>query len=153
FESIEALPKALVDISVISLGTGAPPLVTVFNATTGVPKFQFLAFGAGFLGGVHTAVGDVNGDGIPDIIAGAGAGGGPNVRVFDGNTGAMIRSFFAYDAGFMGGVNVAAGDVNADGFADIITGAGPGGGPHVKVFDGQSNALIRSFFADDPGFN
>jgi hypothetical protein len=49
-------------------------------------------------------------------------------------------------------VRVAAGDVNADGFADIITGAGPGGGPHVKVFDSHSLNLLHSFFAYEPNF-
>jgi FG-GAP repeat len=45
-----------------------------------------------------------------------------------------IRSFFAYDSGFRGGVSVAAGDIDGDGLADIITGAGPSGSPHVRAF-------------------
>jgi len=122
--------------------------VRVFDAATGALKLDFLAYGPGFTGGVRVAVGDVSGDGTPDIITGAGPGGGSHVKVFDGATGAEIRSFLAY-AGFTGGVSVAAADLNGDGFADIITGAGVNG--HVKVFDGQSGALIRSFLAY-PGF-
>src|SRR5207247_1101977 len=50
---------------------------------------------------------------------------------------------------FRGGVNVAAADVNGDGKADIITGAGETGGPHVKVFNGATGSLIRQFMAYD----
>jgi hypothetical protein len=46
---------------------------------------------------------------------------------------------------------VAAGDVNGDGFADIITGAGPGGGPIVMVFHGRDRSAI-GFYAYDPAF-
>src|SRR5262249_14731444 len=105
-----------------------------------------------FRGGVHVALGDVNGDGIPDVVTGAGEGGGPHVKVFDGLTGTLLRSFFAYDPSFTGGVWVAAADLNGDGRAEGITGAGRGGGPHVKVFDGATGAEIASFFAYAPAF-
>ena len=100
------------------------------------------------------ALGDVNGDGIADIITGAGPGGGPHVRVFSGVDRHELRSFFAYAPAFWAACSVAAGDVNGDGHADIITGAGPGGGPHVQVFSGEDAATSswRSFFAYDPDF-
>src|SRR5207244_5549205 len=99
---------------------------------------SFFAYDAGFSGGVSVAAGDVNGDGRADIITGAGAGGAPHVKAFSGLDGSVLRSFFAYDAGFSGGVYVAAGDVNGDGRTDIVTGAGAGGMPHVKAFSGTN---------------
>jgi hypothetical protein len=111
------------------------------------------------------AAADVNGDGISDIITGAGPGGGPHVKVIDGaklnqvdqTTGvildsALIYGFFAYSPTFTGGVRVATGDVNADGLSDIITAAGPGGGPHVQVFNGANLSTIYSFFAFSSSF-
>jgi hypothetical protein len=52
--------------------------------------------------------------------------------------------------GFQGGAFVAAGDVNGDGPADIITGARAGGGPLVRVVNGATLAVVRDFFAFDP---
>jgi hypothetical protein len=107
---------------------------------------SFFAYDSSFRGGVNVAAGDVNGDGRADIITASGAGGGSHVKVFDGLGGLpLLRSFFAYGASFTGGVNIAAGDVNGDGLADIITGAGIGGGPHVKVFD-STGVQLASFF-------
>src|SRR5204863_166334 len=88
-----------------------------------------------YRGGVRVAVGDVTGDGIDDIVTAPGPGVAPVVKVFDGASGQQVAGFVAYD-NFLGGAYVAVGDVNGDGFADIITGAGAGGGPHVKAFSG-----------------
>src|SRR5260370_479352 len=86
------------------------------------------------------------------LATGAGARGGPHVKVFDA-AGATVASFFAYDPTFTGGVSVAAGSVlNSFGRADIVTGAGPGGGPHVRVFGGFSGLLAREFMAYDGSF-
>ncbi len=117
--------------------------------------FSFFAY-PGFFGGVRVAAGDVTGDGTDDLVTAAGAGGGPHVQVFNGRTRSTtaVRSFFAYDSRFTGGVYVAVGNIdNSTGAAEIITGAGAGGGPHVKVFNVQSNVVtISQFFAYDPGF-
>ncbi len=112
---------------------------------------SFFAFDPGFVGGVNVEAGDVNGDGAKDIIVAAGIGGNAHVKVFDGRTNELIRSFFAYD-NFQGEVRIASADVTGDGVADIITGAGPGGGPHVKVFDGLTGQEVKSFFALEEGF-
>jgi len=133
-------------------GLAAP--VIVFARPTGTETFRLLPYGPGFKGGIRVAVGDVNGDGTPDVVTGPGRG-GPVVRVFDGTTGAplsgAVGTFNAYDPGFTGGVYVAAGDVNGDGIADIVTGAGKGReGPHVKVFDGPTLEVVADFYAFDP---
>jgi hypothetical protein len=94
---------------------------------------------------------DVNNDGVFDLITGT-AQGADHVKVFDGQTGALLHSFLAF-GGYAGGIDVAGGDVNGDRFADLIVGAGPSAGPHVKVSDGKTGQEIRSFFAYDPGFS
>ena len=133
-------------------GPGMVGAVHIYSARTGALLKTLVPYGNGFTGGVRVAMADVNGDGVPDIITAAGPGGGPHVEVFDGVGYSLIRSFFAYDSTFTGGVWVAGGDVNDDGFAEIVTGAGYGGGPHVKVFKGADNSVLRSFFAYSPTF-
>ncbi len=145
---------------VAAADAGGTPHVRIISGRDGSELFSFLAFNKNFTGGVRVAVGDITGDGTPDIIAGAGPGAQPHVRVFDGATGdqvsGAIGSFFAYSASFRGGVFVAAGRVNNDAQVDIIVGADAGGGPHVRVFNGQIGrpdlTVISEFFAFDPSF-
>ncbi len=155
----------------IITGTGpGSSHVRVFDGTTGKlisgPLASFLAFpGVGgnpadptsayytqsFTGGVFVASTDVNHDGRDDLIVSADAGADPHVKVFSGLDGSLLKSFYAYDPGFAGGVRVAGGDVNGDGYGDIITGAGSAT-PHVRAYSGLDNSLLANFFAYDPGY-
>jgi hypothetical protein len=131
--------------------------VRLFNGGSGAEFFGFFAFPDGFTGGARVAAGYINGDGNADVIVGAGPGGGPHVRVFDGAalaSGSLseIYSIFAYPGGFSGGVFVASADFDGDGSDDIITGAGEGGGPHVRVFSGADGSPLASFFPYQSGF-
>jgi serralysin len=130
----------------------------------------------GFTGQVTTASADINGDGVPDIIAAEGPGPGSQseVRIFDGaaakqGQAKLIADFFPYSnvpgasqaPGFDGGVYVAAAALNGTGDAQLITSTAAGGQGNVKVFDFQSSTgqflgsnptLLTSFFAY-PGYD
>ena len=133
----------------------------------------FLAFDPQFNVGCNVAVGDVLGDGYGEIVTGASAG-NPDIRVFRGqdigtgtfnaNGSSLLTQFFAYGLQYNVGANVAVGDLNGDGFADVVTGASVGN-PHVKVYSGRAiathtldpanpdNSLLASFFAYGLNFN
>src|SRR5262249_16564331 len=63
----------------------------------------------------------------PLLTTGADAGGAPYLHVYDSLTGELVVSILVYDPFFSGGVRVAMGDVNGDGFIDFITTTGAGG--------------------------
>ncbi|OWK37625.1 Flagellar hook-length control protein FliK [Fimbriiglobus ruber] len=115
-----------------------------------------------FRGGDRAAVGDLDGTaGGGDLIVAAGFGGGPRVAGYVGSSLAsgtpvkLFADFFAFEPSVQNGAYVAVGDVNGDGKADLIAGAGPGGGPRVTVFDGANlldnqQTTVADFFAGDP---
>jgi hypothetical protein len=41
---------------------------------------------------------------------------------------------------------------NNDGVEDLVTGAGPGGGPRVKVYSGLNYEILSDFFSDDQDY-
>ena len=148
---------------VITPDQGGGPRVRVFD---GGHQFQPVIDFYGiddpaFRGGARAAVGDVNGDGVGDLVVSAGFQGGPRVAGFDGTSLAggtprkIFGDFFAFEPTLRNGVFLTVGDVNGDGYADLIAGGGPGGGPRVTVFDGKTllanqYATVADFFAGDP---
>jgi uncharacterized repeat protein (TIGR01451 family) len=160
---------------VITADMGGGPNVVIFernaDGTLAAPRAFFALGNPNFRGGARVAVGDVNGDGIPDLVVGAGFLGGPNVEVHDGKaiaggdfTTLVLGGFFAFDGPdaltLRDGVFLAVGDVNGDGFGDLIIGGGPGGGPRVLVLSGKllssqgiaaaQAAPLANFFFGDP---
>src|SRR5688572_7820028 len=151
---LESLSERIVPAAhfhAVAQDIGGTSLVKVYNEDGHLVR-TIAPYGSNFTGGARVATGDVTGDGIDDIVIAAGPGGGPELKVYDGATGDVARDFFAYAPDFRGGVTVAVGDVNADGKADIVTGTGIGGGPHVRVFDGSTGGLLDSFFAYEDSF-
>jgi hypothetical protein len=151
-ECLESRDVPATSILAVGADAGGGPRVTLLDRSTGAVVQDFFAYDPAFTGGVRVAVGDFNADGTPDVVTAPGAGGGPDIKVFDGKTGAVLREFFAFDSGFLGGVNLAVGDVSGDGTPDIVAAADGGGGPRVTVFDGKTGATLRDFFAFDPSF-
>ena len=132
----------------VSVAANGPPLVQVFDGATDKAVNIFYAYFSRFNGGVNLAFADINGDGKADVITTPGIGGGPQVKAFDPATGTLLLSFMAGPAGFYGGLNVAAGDVNGDGVNDIIVGYASGP-PIVQAYSatGTLYGAIRAFDA------
>jgi hypothetical protein len=139
--------------TIATMGEGGLPILRVFDGATGAQTMEIQVYDQAFNGGIFVAIGDLGNDGILDIVTGAGNSGGPHVKIFNSITGAETSSFMAYDINFRGGVSVAVGDIDGSGFAAIVTGAGPGGGPHVKVFNGTDHSLIKQFMAYASNFS
>ncbi|TAK67068.1 MAG: hypothetical protein EPO22_03245, partial [Dehalococcoidia bacterium] len=108
--------------------------VYVFSGATGLLIYtidtpnpeSFASFG------ISVAAGDTNGDAKADIIVGsygetvAGNSGQGRAYVFSGADGSLLRTFTTPNPQVLAqfGLSVAAGDLNADGMADIVVGAG-----------------------------
>jgi hypothetical protein len=136
-------------------GTGVSPNVRVFDLALGFTATptkigDFKGAANNFKGGIYVAAGDVNGDGVPEVITSEGTGGKAVVRVFNGTTighpsPTLLSQFTAY-SGFHGEVRVAAVDVHNDGKVEIMTSAGAGASQSVKVW--QINTLGTALLFD-----
>jgi len=122
------------------------PLLYTFTGEAEEDYFGFSVSGAG----------DVNNDGFADLIVGAylnDAGGDKAGRayVYSGQSGPLLYTFTGDTAGDLFGFSVSgAGDVNNDGFADLIVGAfwNDAGGTdagRAYIYSGQGGALLYTF--------
>lgn len=145
----------VVDGSMIDMtGVDASPVPEAILA-------DFFAFDLSFTGAANPALGDVDGDGVVDLVVGASSG-SQLVQVVDGaqligltgvlETESLITSFLAFDPiPFNGGVSVAVGDVDGDGFDDVVAGM-RSGGSILRVLDGEALAMgtLTELGADFP---
>jgi uncharacterized delta-60 repeat protein len=153
---------------ILGAGPGGGSRVRILIATdpaiidpTIIPPIEFDAFEGGFNGGVFVTAADVDGDGRAEFAVSPDVGGGPRASVYslDAKNSPLKRAdFFGIDdLNFRGGARVAMGDINFDGRAELVVGAGFLGGPRVAIFagstlfspgpDGTPPKLVGDFFA------
>ena len=126
------------------------PQVRIFNIKGKLKNPGCFPYqGPGFQGGINVGTGDLNGDGRMEIVVGAGFGGGPHIRVLNNKCQVINPGFFAYDKSARFGVNIGVGDLTGDGKAEIVTGPGPGGAPHVRIFNRNGKITNNGFYAYD----
>ncbi len=122
----DGLPDLVVSAYPSPFGSfGSSGQVSVFSGATGTALFNFtgttLTDGFGF---AAAGAGDVDADGHADIVVGAPGilpfPGAPRVRVFSGVTGGVILALA--DPSPLGQEVAGAGDVDTDGFADVVSG-------------------------------
>jgi hypothetical protein len=148
------LPFRIGDRFTLISNDGSDPVVGTF---AGVPEGAVITVGPNLIrvtyrgGDGNDVVATVIAPAVTAFAVGAGAGGLPLVNVYNAD-GVLLRSFLAYDPAFRGGVRVATADFTGDGVPDIVTAPGPGGGPHIRVFDGVTFALLQQWMAYDPAF-
>jgi hypothetical protein len=148
---------------VISPDEGGGPRVRVFNGKTFTQIADFFGIDdPNFRGGARAALSDLNNDGKADLLVAAGFGGGPRLALYNGATltsnggPKFVGDFFVFEQTLRNGVFLTAGDVNGDGYADVMVGGGPGGGPRVFGLSGKdltttgTQTQVANFFAGDP---
>jgi hypothetical protein len=144
-----------IDEIVTAADAGGGPHVIVWdwnnNTHTATAKYGWYAYDANFHGGVNISVFDVVNSTKADVVTGPGAGGGPDVRVWDLGSGTptIDGEWMAYAPSFTGGVHVSGGEI--DGARAVLTGPGAGGGPHVRLFT-THGALQHEFMAYDTAY-
>jgi hypothetical protein len=102
--------------------------------------------------GANVAACDLDGDGTDELVVAHGAGldNDTRVRLLHQDGTPAFPDLGPVYPGAMFGVNVACGDVNGDGKADVITAPGPSPAStaHVKVFE-PDGTLVTAFWAYD----
>jgi FG-GAP repeat len=122
------------------VANGPDQRVDVFRAD-GTPVGGFTAYPGLFQGGVRVALADFDHDRRPEIVTAPGPGLESEIGVFTQewvngrDWGTRLAHFDAFEPSFLGGANVAAGDVTGNAGNEIVVASGPGRQGEVRVFD------------------
>ena len=126
----------IVPAIITGAGPTGSPHIRAFDSSGQVEAYpsQLFAYGEDYRGGVRVATGDIDADGIDEIITGTGENGGPHLRVFEKYGTQRGIEFFPFHPDFRGGMDVASGDFDGDGKEDIAVSQFSNGEAWVKVY-------------------
>ncbi|MFA6553840.1 MAG: FG-GAP-like repeat-containing protein, partial [Patescibacteria group bacterium] len=122
-----------IDEIVTAPQVGPPTVVVVKIKRNGAVRYAppFNVFDKNYNGGVGIATGDVNGDGLSELLVTVGPNEQPIVKVYSESFG-YLNQFYAYPISFKGGVVLTVGDVDNNGVDEVIVAPRSAGGPQVR---------------------
>lgn len=124
--------------------SGGPAHVRIFDRFGNVKLTGgFFAFPSSDRGGANIAVGDLNGDGTPEILVTMAYGSAPIVRVFDYTGHQLAYDIRPFHSSFKGGVSVATANIDDDPADELIVGVQSEDVGWVKVLDFKIDNSIR----------
>jgi hypothetical protein len=152
FPAVGNIDLDAADEVVVGLGRGGGGFFFVFDdALTnyepiGWGRVPWSAYVNGDDGSIRPAIGDVNGDGVEEIILGLGRGGSGYLAILNGLQQKLsLRTWIRVEWPSYNDANgetfPAAGDLDGDGTDEIAIGLGGGGGGFVAVRDDESSAF------------
>jgi len=144
------------DVVVGAPGAGGTGAVSVHSGQDGSVLWSVAGTAPGERFGIcATGLGDVDEDGVPDVVVGSapddGAGG---VRILSGQDGTVLRAFGgAQDGELFGFVVDAIDDLDGDGVDDVVVGAPDWNGEtgRVAIHSGRTGAVLVSLPGSEPG--
>ncbi|NQV13660.1 MAG: VCBS repeat-containing protein [Parcubacteria group bacterium] len=131
---------------------GGGPQVRVFEAD-GTPRgIEIWPFHADSRTGINVATGDTDGDGKDEIAVSQEQNGQAWVKVYRYNNDKTVLGEWNAFGDAQSGASVAMGDIDNDNQAEVIVGAGPGGGPQIRVYEADGTLKPIQFFAFHPDY-
>ena len=141
---------------------GYGPQIRVFDFTGHTLLGSFMAYDTNFRGGINVTTGDFDYDGVDELVVVPVSGGGPQMRIFKyyplDNHFVLIDSLFVFNQAWRLGLNVQTGDLNNNGYDEIVVYPISNGGPHVKIYEytlkneQTTFKLLDEFLALDANF-
>ncbi|TSC98108.1 MAG: Uncharacterized protein Greene101420_879 [Parcubacteria group bacterium Greene1014_20] len=152
FASVSGVSRGALFLEVDLDGDGQTERIVSFGgeltvASKGAIRCRVFPYDQTYRGEIRLGAGNLDGAGNLEIVTATGSGGGPLVRTFSSDCRLLGPGFFAYGKDFRGGVNIDVADLDGDGKAEIVTGAGAGGGPQIRIFDAKGKLIHPGFFA------
>ena len=124
-------------------GGTAAGKVYIYNGADGTLLHTITGTSGAVLGYSANTAGDVNGDGVPDYIAGAITG--SYAEVYSGADHSLLLHLDGEGGDWFGSAVSGAGDVNGDGYADLIVGArfaNADASGRARLFSGADGSLL-----------